>query len=63
MDTFPIFVESVSDHGRDAMCETPQVHRLSVSAWRTLDATHTALCMVAARGRNPISVEVDWENF
>lgn len=61
MDIFPIFVEHTSGEG--AFGETPEVSRLEVMADRTNDATLTALEMVAARGRCPVSVEVDWDNF
>lgn len=63
MDTFALHVESVSGNGRDAMAETPVVSRVSVLAASTNDAELAALQMVAARGRNPISVAVDWEDF
>ncbi len=45
------------------MCETPRVHRVNVLAATTNEATLTALCIVAAQGRNPTSVAVDWDRF
>lgn len=56
-------VESVSGHGREAMLEPSEVTRVEVLAASTNEATETALQMVAARGRNPVSVAVDWDNF
>lgn len=60
-DTFSIFVSHTSGEG--AFGETPQVTVVSVQARTTNDATLTALEMVAARGRCPVAVEVDWDNF
>lgn len=61
MDTFTIHVESTSGEG--CFRETPAVSVVSVLAATTNEATETALQMVAARGRCPVSVAVDWENF
>lgn len=61
MDTFVCFVSHTSGEG--AFHEVPQVSVVEVMASRTNDATLTALEMVAARGRCPVAVEVDWDNF
>ena len=60
-DTFPMFVSHTSGEG--AFGETPEVTRVLVVADTTNEATLTALEMVAARGRCPVAVEVDWDNF
>lgn len=60
-DIFTIFVESTSGEG--AFRETPDVSRVQVLARTTNDATLAALEMVAARGRCPVSVDVDWDHF
>lgn len=54
-------VESTSGEG--CFRETPVVSVVTVLADTTNDAELTALQMVAARGRCPVSVAVDWENF
>jgi hypothetical protein len=60
-DTFTMFVESTSGEG--AFAEAPIITRVDVLAPTETEATLTALQMVAARGRCPISVTVDWDNF
>lgn len=61
MDTFNCFVSHVDDEG--AFAERAQVSAVEVMAWRTNDATLAALEIVASRGRCPVAVEVDWDNF
>ena len=61
MDTFTMYVESTSGEG--AFAETPTVTRVEVLASSTNEATVTALEMVAARGRCPVAVEIDWDHF
>lgn len=61
MDTFNCFVAHTSGEG--AFGEDPLVSRVEVSAHSTNDATLTALEMVACRGRCPVAVEIDWDNF
>lgn len=61
MDTFTCFVSHVADHG--SMADDPKVTKVIVSAPTTNEATLTAIEMVAARGRTPVAVEVDWDNF
>jgi hypothetical protein len=58
MDVFVLHVEHVSGHG--AMAEAPKVSVVEVRAWTVSDASLVALEMVAARGRVPVSVAVDW---
>ena len=60
-DTFTMHVESTSGEG--CFTETPVVTLVRVTARTENEATLTALQMVAARGRCPVSVAVDWENF
>lgn len=61
MDTFVCIVRSTSGEGR--FLEPAAISRVVVQASSTNDATLAALEMVASRGRCPVSVEVDWDNF
>lgn len=61
MDIFTMHVESTSGEG--CFAETPIVTFVQVLAATTNEATETALQMVAARGRCPVSVAVDWDHF
>lgn len=60
-DTFTMHVESTSGEG--CFHEAPVVTVVAVLAHTVNEATLTALQMVAARGRCPVSVAVDWDNF
>jgi hypothetical protein len=60
-DTFVMHVESTSGEG--CFAEAPVITVVTVQARSTNEATETALQMVASRGRCPISVAVDWDNF
>lgn len=60
-DVFTMFVASTSGEGR--FDEEPTVTKVTVLALTTNEATLTALEMVAARGRCPVSVEVDWDAY
>lgn len=60
-DIFTMHVESTSGEG--CFGETPAVTVVRVLARSENEATLTALQMVAARGRCPVSVAVDWDNF
>ena len=62
MDIFTVNVQSVSGNGREANAEAPVSHVVVVQAPSVNEATLTALEMVSCR-RNPVSAEVDWENF
>lgn len=61
LDTFTMHVESTSGEG--CFREVPAVSVVQVLAATTNEATETALQMVASRGRVPVSVAVDWDNF
>lgn len=61
MDTFRCFVAHTSGEG--AFGEAPRVSRVEVMARTTNDASLTALQMVACRGRCPVAVEIDWDDF
>jgi hypothetical protein len=62
VDTYTVNVQSVSGNGREANSEPPVDHVVVVQAPSVNEATLTALEMVSCR-RNPISAEVDWNNF
>lgn len=60
-DTFTCLVSHTSGEG--AFQEVPRVSRVIVLAPTTNEATLVALEIVACRGRCPVAVEVDWDNF
>jgi hypothetical protein len=61
MDVFHLFVEFTSGEG--AFRETPRTASVSVLAATTNEAELMALEMVAATGRCPVDVKVNWTYF
>lgn len=61
MDFFTMHVEHTGGEGQ--FRTSSEVTVVTVMAASTNEATLTAMEMVAARGRCPVSVAVDWENF
>lgn len=61
MDIFTMHVEHTEGEGM--FCTEPVVTMVRVMAPSENEATLTALEMVAARGRCPVAVDVDYSNF
>ena len=61
MDTFPVDVEYVG--ADDEFAAPARRTRVHVTAESATAAELAALQMVAASGRKPVSVAIDWEAF